>query len=159
MLWRLKPSLYGTTLRGRLALLAGGSLGGALAALVIAGGAWPPSSRATPLQLPRLSLRDNKQHLSGAEMTTLLQWARRYRACAVRHGASLDAPTRGENEVLISGRGGSRISGSQFRRQFPCVREMGEPPAFSALALTADRRLHLYLPRTCRLPLVRPAQG
>jgi hypothetical protein len=159
MLWRLKPSLYGTTLRGRLALLAGGSLGGALAALVIAGGAWPPSSRATPLQLPRLSLRDNKQHLSGAEMTTLLQWARRYRACAVRHGASLDAPTRGENEVLISGRGGSRISGSQFRRQFPCLREMGEPPAFSALALTADRRLHLYLPRTCRLPLVRPAQG
>jgi hypothetical protein len=159
MLWRLKPSLYGTTLRRRLALLAGGSLGGALAALVIAGGAWPPSSRATPLQLPRLSLRDNKQHLSSAEMTTLLQRARRYRACAVRHGASLDAPTRGENEVLISGRGGSRISGSQFRRRFPCLREMVEPPAFSALALTADRRFHLYLPRTCRLPLVRPAPG
>jgi hypothetical protein len=159
MLWRLKPSLYGATLRGHLALLAGGSLGAALAALVIASGAWPPSSRATPLRLPRLSLQDNKQHLSGTKMTTLLRWARRYRACAVRHGALLDVPTRGENEVLITGRGGSRISGSQFRRQFPCFGEMGEPPAFSALALTADRRFHLYLPRTCRLPVVGPAQG
>ncbi len=146
------------TLRGCLALLAGGSLGAALAALVIASGAWPPSSRATPLQLPRLSLRDNKQHLSGAEMTTLLRWARRYRACAVRHRVPLDVPTRGENEILITGLGGSRISGSQSRRLFPCSDEMGEPPPFSALTLTADRRLHLYLPRTCRLPVVRPAQ-
>jgi hypothetical protein len=105
-----------------------------------------------------LSLRDNKQHLSGAQMTTLLDWARRYRACAVRHRVPLDAPTRGENEILITGLGGSRISGSQFRRQFPCSREMGEPPAFSALVLTADRRIHLYLPRTCRLPVVKPAQ-
>jgi hypothetical protein len=159
MLWRLKPSLYGATLRGRLALLAGGSLGAALAASVIASGAWPPSSRATPLQLPRLSLRENRQHLSGDEMTTLLHWARRYRACAARHGVPLDPPTRGENEVLITGRGGSQISGSQFRRQFPCSHEMREPPAFSALALTADRRFHLYLPRTCRLPVVGAAQG
>jgi hypothetical protein len=142
-----------------LALLAGGSLGAALAALVIASGAWPPSSRATPLRLPRLSVADNKQHVSDAEMTTLLHWARRYRACAVRHGALLAAPARGENEVLITGRGGSRISGSQFRRQLPCLRELGVPPAFSALALTADRRFHLYLPRTCRLPVVGPAQG
>jgi hypothetical protein len=159
MLRRSRPRLNGASLRGRLALLAGGSLGAALAALVIASGTWPPSSRATPLQLPRLSLSDNKQHLSSAEMTTLLHWARRYRACAVRHGASLAAPTRGENEVLIAGRGGSRISGLQFRRQFPCFREMGEPPAFSALALMADRRFHLYLPRTCRLPVVGPALG
>jgi hypothetical protein len=143
----------------RLALLAGGSLGAALAALVIATGAWPPSSRATPLQLPRLSLRENKQPLSGAEMTTLLHWARRYRACAVRHGAPLDAPTKGENEVLITGRGGSRISGPQLRRQLPCFRELGEPPPFSALAMMRDRRFHLYLPRTCRLPVVGPAQG
>jgi hypothetical protein len=146
-------------MRRRLSLFAGGSVGAALAALVIASGAWPPSSRATPLQLPRLSLRDNKQHLSGAEMSTLLGWARRYRACAVRHGVPLAAPTRGENEVLITGDGGSRISEPQVRRQFPCVREMGEPPAFSALALTADRRFHLYLPRTCRLPVVGPSQG
>jgi hypothetical protein len=146
-------------MRGRLALFAGGSLGAALAALAIASGTWPPSSRATPLQLPRLSLRDNKQHVSGAEMTTLLQWARRWRACAVHHGVPLDAPTRGENEVLITGLGGRRISESQFRRQLPCSRVMGEPPAFSALALTADRRFHLYLPRTCRLPVVGPAQG
>ena len=142
----------------RLALLAGGSVGAGLAVLVIASGAWPPSSRATPLQLPRLSLRDNKQHLSGAELTTLLKWARRYRACAVRHGVPLDRPTRGENEVLITGRGLSRISESQFRRQFHCFRELGEPPAFSALALTADRRFHLYRPRTCRLPVVGPAK-
>jgi hypothetical protein len=143
----------------RLALLAGGSLGAALAALVIATGAWPPSSRATPLQLPRLPLRDNKQHLSSAEMTTLLRWARRYRACAVRHGASLDEPTRGEDEVLIIGHAGSWISGRQFRRQLPCFRELGEPPAFSALALMRDGRFHLYLPRTCRLPVVGPARG
>jgi hypothetical protein len=159
MLWRLKPRLFGATSRGRLALLAGGSLGAALAALLIASGAWPPESQGTPLQLPRLSLRDNKQHLSAAEMTTLLRWARRYRACALRHGAALDAPTMGDNEVLITGRGGSRISAAQVRGQFPCTREMGEPPAFSALALTADRRFHLYLPRTCRLPVVGPAQG
>jgi hypothetical protein len=143
----------------RLALLAGGSLGAALAALVIASGAWPPSSRATPLQLQRLPLRDNKQHLSGAETTTLLRWARRYRACAVRHGASLDVPTRGENEVLITGRGGSRISAAQVRRQRPCFRELGEPPPFSAFALMRDRRFHLYLPRTCRLPVVGSAHG
>jgi hypothetical protein len=146
-------------MRGRLALLAGGSLGAALAALVIASGAWPPSSRATPLQLPRLSLRDNKQHLSGAEMTTLLHWARRYRACAVRHGAELAEPIRGENEVLITGRAGRRISGRQFRRQLSCFRELGVPPPFSAFALMPDRRFHLYLPRTCRLPVVGPAQG
>jgi hypothetical protein len=158
MLGRLKPTLYRPTLRGRLGLLAGGSLGAALAALLIASGSWPPSSRAAPLQLPPLPLRDNKQHLSDAEMTTLLRWARRYRACAARHGASLDAPTRGENEVLITGRGGSRISGSQLRRQSPCVREMPEPPAFSALTLMADRQFHLYLPRTCRLPVVEPAR-
>ena len=145
-------------MRRRLALLAGGSLGAALAALVIASGAWPPSSRATPLQLPPLSLRDNKQHLSAAQMAMLLRWARRYRACAVRHGAELAAPTRGENEVLITGRGGGRISGAQFRRQVACFRELGEPPPFSAFALMPDRRLHLYLPRTCRLPVVGPAQ-
>ena len=143
----------------RLALLAGSSFGAALAALVIATGAWPPSSRATPLRLPRLSLHDNKQHLSGAEMTRLLQWARRFRACAVRHGVSLDAPIRGENEVLLTGRAGSRISAAQFRRQFSCWREMGEPPPFSALALMADRRFHLYLPRTCRLPVDASARG
>ena len=150
MLRRLKPTL---------ALLLGGSLGAALAVLVIASGAWPPSSRATPLQLPPLSLRDNKQHLSRVEMTTLLRWAERYRACAVRHGVPLDPPTRGENEVLITGRAGRRISGVQFRQLFSCDDEMGEPPAFSALALMADRRFHLYLPRTCRLPVVGPAQG
>jgi hypothetical protein len=143
----------------RLALLAGGSLGAALAALVIATGAWPPSSQATPLQLPRLSLRDNKQHLSGAEMATLLQWARRYRACAVRHGVLLDSPTGGENEVLLTGRGGARITGPQFRREAPCIGELGEPPPFSAFALMTDRRLHLYLPRTCRLPVVGTPQG
>jgi hypothetical protein len=146
-------------MRSRLALLAGGSLGAALAALVIASGAWPPSSRATPLQLPPLSLRDNKQDLSSVEMTTLLRWARRYRACAVRHGASLDPPKSGDNEVLITGRGGSRISGSQLRRQVPCFRELGEPPAFSALVMMADRRFHLFLPRTCRLPVVEPRRG
>jgi hypothetical protein len=143
----------------RLALLAGVSLGAVFAALVIVGGAGPPSSQATPLQLPRLSLQDNKRHISGAEMNTLLHWARRYRACAVRHGAPLDAPTRGDDEVLITGIGGSRISESQVRRQFPCDRQLGEPPAFSALVLTADRRFHLFLPRTCRLPVVGPAQG
>lgn len=146
-------------MRRRLALLAGGSLGAAVAALVIASGAWPPSSRATPLRLPRLSLRENKQHLSSAEMTKLLRWARRYRACAVRHGVLLDAPIRGENEVLITGRGGRRISGRLFRPRFPCFSELGAPPAFSALALMADRRLHLYLPRTCRLPVVGSAPG
>jgi hypothetical protein len=139
--------------------LAGVLLGAVLASLVIASGAWPPSSRATPLRLPPLSFRDNKQHVSGAEMTTLLRWARRYRACTVRHGLPLDAPTEGENEVLITGRGGSRISGPQFRRQFPCFRELGEPPAFSAFVMMADRRFHLYVPRTCRLPVVGPAQG
>jgi hypothetical protein len=143
----------------RLALLAGGSLGAALAALLIASGAWPPSSRATPLQLPPLSSRDNKQDLSRAEMTTLLQWARRYRACAVRHGVSLSEPTKGENEILITGRGGARITGPQFRREAPCPRELGEPPPFSAFALMRDRRLHLYLPRTCRLPVVGTLQG
>jgi hypothetical protein len=127
---------------------------------VIATGAWPPSSRATPLQLPRLALRDNKQHLSGAELTALLHWARSYRACAGRHGVTLDPPTTGKDEVLLAGRGGSRISESQVRRQFLCTRELGEPPAFSAFVLLrADRRFHLYHPRTCRLPVVGHAQG
>jgi hypothetical protein len=156
---RLKPSLCRASLRGRLSLLVGGSLGAALAALVIASGLWPPASRATPLKLPRLSLRDNKQHLSSAEMTTLLRWARRYRACAVRHGVELDPAIVGENEVLISGRGQSRIRELAFRRQLPCFRELGDPPAFTAFALMTDRRLHLYRPRTCRLPVVGPAQG
>jgi hypothetical protein len=157
MLWRLKPRLFGATSRARLALLAGGSLGAALAALLIASGAWPPASRATPLELPRLSLRDNKQHLSGAEMTTLLLWARRFRACAIRRGVLLDPAVAGENEVLIKGHGGSRIGKGQFRR-IVCFREMTEPPVFSALVLTADGWFHLYRPRTCRLPVMGPAQ-
>jgi hypothetical protein len=147
------------SLRGRLSLLVGGSLGAVLAALVIASGLWPPASRATPLQLPRLSLNDNKQHLSSAEITTLLRWARRYRACAVRHGVALDPVTVGENEVVISGRDRSRIRERQFRRQLPCAGELGDPPAFTAFALMTDGRFHLYRPRTCRLPVVRPAQG
>ena len=157
--WDLNARLRGAALRRRLALLAGSSLGAALAAVVIASGAWPPSSRATPLQLPRLSLRDNKQDLSGAEMTTLLRWARRYRACAIRHGVALDPAVAGENEVLIRGRGRSRIPDRQFGRQFACFREMGDPPAFAALVLMADRWFHLYRPRTCRLPVVGPAHG
>src|SRR5436305_5115236 len=92
-----------------LSLLAGGSLGAALAALAIATGAWPPSSRATPLRLPPLALRDNKQHLSHAEVATLLIWARRYWACAVRHGLPLDPPAPGENEVLVTGVQRSKI--------------------------------------------------
>jgi hypothetical protein len=158
---RLHPQAggRGASLRRRLPLLVGGSLGAALAALVIATGAWPPASHATPLQLPRLSLGDNKQHLSHGELKTLLQWARRFRACAVRHGADLAAATVGENEILITGRRRSKISERQLRRQRPCMFEMGDPPPFSALALMRDRRLHLYRPRTCRLPVVGPAQG
>jgi hypothetical protein len=157
MLRRLKRHVFGATSRGRLALLAGGSLGAALAALVITSGAWPPESRGTPLQLPRLSLRDNKQHLSDAELTTLLRWARRFRACAIRRGILLDSAVAGENEVLIKGRGGSRIGKRQFRR-IVCFRELAEPPAFSALVLTADGWFHLYRPRTCRLPVVGAGQ-
>jgi hypothetical protein len=159
MPWRLKPRLLGATSRGHLTLLAGGSLGAALAALVIASGAWPPESRGTPLRLPRLSLHDNKQHLSAAEMTTLLRWAQRFRACAIRNGVPLDPAVAGENEVLIKGRGGSQIGMRQFRR-IACYRDLAEPPAFSALALSADDRwFHLYRPRTCRLPVVGPAQA
>jgi hypothetical protein len=145
-------------MRGRVSLLVGGSLGAALAALVIASGLWPPTSRATPLQLPRLSLQDNKQHLSSAELTTLLRWARRYRACAGRHGVALGPATVGENEVLVTALGRSRIRERQFRRQFPCWRELGDPPAFSAFALMSDGRFHLYRPRTCRLPVVGSAR-
>jgi hypothetical protein len=104
-------------------------------------------------------LRDNKQHVSGAEMATFLHWARRYRACAVRHGVALDPPTAGENEVLITGHDRSRIRRDQFRRQLPCFRELGVPPPFAAFALMPDRWLHLYRPRTCRLPVVDPAHG
>jgi hypothetical protein len=143
----------------RLNLVVAASLGALAAAAVIAAGAWPPSSRATPLQLPRLALRDNKQPLSGAEMATLLRWAVRYRACAVRHGLALDPPIAGENEVLITGHDRSRIRPDQFRRQLPCSRELGVPPPFSALALMPDRWVHLYRPRTCRLPVVGSAQG
>ena len=146
-------------MRDRVTLLVGAALGAASAAVVIASGAWPPSSSATPLQLPRLSLRDNKQQLSGAEMRTLLIWARRYRACATRHGVALDPVVAGKNEVLITGRGRSRIRKGEFRRQLPCFRELGAPPVFSALALMRDRKLHLYRPRTCRLPVVRSPQG
>ena len=155
----VRPSLRGASLHSRLSLLVGGSLGAALAVLVIASGAWPPASRATPLRLPRLALRDNKQHLSRAEMTTFLHWARRYRACAVRHGLALDPATVGENEVLITGPDRSRIREPEFRRQLPCFRELGNPPPFAALALMPDRWLHLYRPRTCRLPVVGPAPG
>ena len=112
-----------------------------------------------PLRLPPLPLRDNKQHLSGAEMATLLRWARRYRGCAVRHGLRLDRPASGADEIVITGRDRSKIAARQLGRSLlPCDTEVGEPPPASALVLTADGWLHLYRPRTCRLPLVRSAQ-
>ena len=144
-------------MRRSLPLLVGALVGVAVAALVIISGLWPPSSHATPLRLPPLPLRDNKRHLSSAEIATLLQWARRYRACAVRNGLRLDPPTRGANEILITRPGRSRIGPRDFRRSLlPCDSAVGTPPRDSAIALMADRWLHLYLPRTCRLPVVRP---
>jgi hypothetical protein len=140
-------------------LFVGASFGAALAALVIATGVWPPSSHAQPLRLPRLSFRDNKQHLSARETATLLRWAHKYRACAMRHGLPLAPPVRGTNEIVITGADRSRISPRAFRRVvLPCDSELGVPPPASAFALRPDRWLHLYLPRTCLLPVVGPAQ-
>jgi hypothetical protein len=145
--------------KGRLPLIAGAFLGAAVAALVIATGVWPPSAHAIPLRLPPLSLHDNKQHLSRAELATLLRWARRYRACAVGHGLQLDPPARGADEIVITGPHGSKVTPPEFRRALlPCDAEVGVPPPSSAFSLMGDRRLHLYLPRTCRLPVVGPAQ-
>lgn len=145
--------------KGRLPLIAGAVVGAAVAAVVIATGVWPPSAHAIPLRLPQLSLHDNKQHLSRAELATLLGWARRYRACAVGHGLQLDRPARGVDEIVIAGPHGSKITPREFRRALlPCDSEIGVPPPSSAFALMRDRWLHLYRPRTCRLPVVGPGE-
>jgi hypothetical protein len=145
--------------RPRLPLLVGASVGVAVAALVITSGLWPPSSRAVPLRLRPLPLRDNKQHLASGEIATLLRWARRYRACAIHNGLQLDPPITGANEIVITGPGRSRISPRESRRALlPCDSEVDTPPPHSAMALMADRWLHLYLPRTCRLPVLHPGR-
>jgi hypothetical protein len=93
-------------------------------------------------------------------MGELMRWARLYRSCAVRHGVALAAPTAGRDEVVMTGPGGSRIRFGQLRRSFSCDRELGEPPRFSAFALlNSDHLLHLYRPRTCRLPVAGEATG
>ena len=138
----------------RLSLAASGALGGAFAAVVIVTGTWPASSHATPLQLPRLPLRDNKQHLSGAETRELLQWARRFRMCAVRRGLVLDPVRVGIDEIIITGRHRTRIAFGRFRRTFGCAVQTGNPPRFSAFVISSeDHALHLFRPRTCRLPV------
>ena len=147
-------------MRRGLSLSASGSLGAGLAALVIATGTWPATTHATPLRLAPIPLRDNKQHLSAAAMTELLRWARRYRSCAVRRGIAFAAPTAGRDDVVLTGPGGSRIRLGQLQRAFSCTRETGDPPKFSAFALlNSDHWLHLYRPRTCRLPVTGEATG
>jgi hypothetical protein len=146
-------------LRRRVSLLLGASIGAGLAVVVIARGSWPPASQAEPLRLATLAFRDNKQHLSRAETAKLLRWANRYRSCAARHGVLLGPVTAGRDEVVIAGRRHTKIRQPDFRRQLPCVRELGDPPPFSAFVLMSDRFLHLYRPRTCRLPVVAPAQA
>jgi hypothetical protein len=132
-----------------LALLA------ALAAVVIATGTWPPSTHATPLRLPPLPLRDNKQRLSAAATSELLKWARTYQRCAVRRGIALDAPVVGHDEIVITGRRRSKVPPGAMQRAFSCTRQTGDPPPFSAFALlNTDHLLHLYRPRTCRLPVI-----
>lgn len=137
----------------RLSLVAASAVGAGLGALVLATGIWPPDSGATPLRLPPLALRDNKQRLSAAETATLLRWATRFYACAVRRGAALDRPTAAENEIVITGPQGAHIRRAAARRALACAPEVGAPPRFSAIVLAHDRVFHLYRPQTCRLPV------
>jgi hypothetical protein len=122
---------------------------------VIAGLGWPSTPHATPLEPPKLSARENKQHLSRAQLAAFVAWARRYRSCAERRGVELAGPTIGENEVVLTGRAGRKITRREFRRAVPCALELGDPPAFSDFSLMPDRHLHLYEPRACLLPVAK----
>ena len=129
-------------------------MGAAAAVVVIVAGGWGGTPHAQPLRLPALALQDNKQHLRSGQVTAFLHFARRYRACARRHGLSLDPPEVGRDEVLISGRGGRPITLRHFLHTAACTLALGNPPPFSAFVLAKDdKHLHLYLPRTCRLPV------
>ncbi len=109
-------------------LIATSALAGAAAALlVIAAFDWPAAPRATAVQLPKASLKTNKQPLSQAEAATLLRWAARYRSC---------------------------VGLREFDRGLNCAVELGDPPPFTSFVLAPDKRVHLYRPRTCLLPVV-----
>jgi hypothetical protein len=138
-------------------LRVGGSslVGAACAVGMIVGLGWPSAPHATPLEPPRLSARENKQHLSGGQLAALFAWASRYRSCAERRGVALAAPTVGENEVVLTGRAGRKITQRQFRRALPCALELGAPPQLADFSLMADRHLHLFKPRACLLPVTK----
>jgi hypothetical protein len=136
--------------------LGGSSLIDAACAVgVIVGLGWPSAPHATPLEPPKLSARENKQHLSAAQLAAFLAWASRYRSCAERRGVALAAPTVGENEVVLTGPAGRKITRRQFRRALPCAFELGDPPQFADFSMMADRHWHLYEPRACLLPVTK----
>jgi hypothetical protein len=136
-------------------LIATSALAGAAAAvLVIAVFDWPAAPRATAVQLPKASLKTNKQPLSQAQAATLLRWAARYRSCAGRRGLRLAPPKLGEDEVLLAATHSARIERRELERGLSCAGELGDPPPFTSFVLARDRRLHLYKPRTCLLPVV-----
>jgi hypothetical protein len=139
------------------ALRLGGSslIGAACAVAVIVGLGWPSTPHATPLEPPKLSARENRQHLSSARLAVLLAWARRYRSCAERRGVALAAPTVGENEVVVTGPAGRKITRRQFRGALPCSLELGDPPQLSDFSMMADGHFHLYEPRACLLPVAK----
>jgi len=136
-------------------LIATSALAGAAAALlVIAAFDWPAAPRATAVQLPKASLKTNKQPLSQAEAATLLRWAARYRSCVSKRGLRLAPPKLGEDEVLLAATNSAPIGLREFDRGLNCAVELGDPPPFTSFVLAPDKRVHLYRPRTCLLPVV-----
>ena len=133
---------------------AGAAVGVGLALAVVAGFDWPASARPVALQLPKRSLKDNKQHLSSDQISALRAWGRRYQTCAVKRGVALDEPRVGKNEVIIRGAGGAAVTPKQFLRAFTCTARVGDPPELATFVVTADRQLHLYVPRSCLLPVI-----
>ena len=136
--------------------LAASSAAGAAAALVaIVSLGWSATPQATPLPRPKLSLRENKRPLSQADLAAAAAWARRFRSCAAARNLILTEPTIGENEVVITGPAGQRITAAQSQKAFACGVKVGDPPPSLTFALLAsDRQLHLYKPRACLLPAV-----
>lgn len=136
--------------------VASAAAGAAAAAIVLAAG-HGQAAKPVPLGsfVSRITPATNKAQLTSSEMATLTQWMTRVRGCAARHGFRIAAPTVGDSEVILDLPKASKSRRLRLLAQANrCAEAAGGPPPHTDFSFEHDRKLHLYRPRACLLPVV-----
>jgi hypothetical protein len=145
-------------LRGVVVPAASGGVGAACAAAVIAfapgvvGISPAPAAVALPVR-STLTEQTNRQRLTASDEQTMLQWARRYRACAAEDGLRLTRPRVRDNEVVLRASDGSTVRFAAFMRTSHCTDRIGPPSRHWSFVLDRHGKIVVYRPRACLLPV------